>query len=95
MREDSKYDPLYLRKRRRRKAAAIISGISSIAIAVFIIIAFCIIHVDRFTISVSNASLFLTVDENREVVTTKLEAPPLLKASDIQYTDIHPAADSL
>lgn len=88
MREDSKYDPLYLRKRRRRKAAAIISGISSIAIAVFIIIAFCIIHVDRFTISVSNASLFLTVDENREVVTTKLEAPPLLKASDIQYTDI-------
>lgn len=88
MREDSKYDPLYLRKRRRRKAAAIISGISSIAIAVFIIIAFCIIHVDRFTISVSNASLFLTVDEDREVVTTKLEAPPLLKASDIQYTDI-------
>ena len=78
----------YIRKKKRNKRAAMISLISSLALTVFIIIAFCILHVDRFTISVSNASLFLTEDETREVVTTKLEAPPLLKANDIQYTDI-------
>lgn len=65
------------------------SLVCSLILTMFIIIAFCIIKVDRFTITISDsASLFLTIDETREVVTTKLEAPPLLKATDIQYNDL-------
>ena len=81
----------YIRRKKRKKRAAIISSISALILTVFIIIAFCIIHVDRFTITINdNASLFLTIDETREVVTTKLEAPPLLKATDMQYSDLPP-----
>jgi len=78
----------YIRRRKRRKRAAFVSLFSSIAITVFIIIAFCLIYVDRFTVTTSGSDLFLTVDETCEVITTKLEAPPLLKAIDTQYTDI-------
>lgn len=44
--------------------------------------------VDRFTITTQTGSLFLTIDETKQVVTTELNAPPLLKASDIQYSDL-------
>lgn len=78
----------YARRKKRRRLAAIISAISSVAITVFIIIAFCLIYVDRFTITTASSELSLSVDSNRAVVTTQLVAPPLLKASDTQYTDI-------
>lgn len=78
----------YARRKKRRRLAAIISAISSVAITVFIIIAFCLIYVDRFTITTSSSELSLCVDSNREVLTTQLVAPPLLKATDTQYTDI-------
>ena len=78
----------YVKKRKRRKRAAIISGISSLGITVFLIIAFCLIYVDRFTITTSSSELSLTIDENHETMTTQLVAPPLLKATDTQYTDI-------
>lgn len=78
----------YARRRKRKKRAAIISGISAIGITIFLIIAFCLIYVDRFTITTSSSELSLTIDENRETMTTQLVAPPLLKATDTQYTDI-------
>ena len=79
----------YIKRKKRRKRAAIISGICSIAIAVFIIIAFNIFYVDRFTISTTNEpGLCLTIDEDKERTTSSLSAPPLLKATDTQYTDI-------
>lgn len=78
----------YVKRRKRKKRAAIISGICSLGITVFIIIAFCLIYVDRFTITTSSSELSLTIDENHETMTTQLVAPPLLKATDTQYTDI-------
>ena len=78
----------YARRKKRKKRAAIISGICSLGIAMFIIIAFCVIQVDRFTITTSTSELSLTVDENHEVMKTTLAAPPLLRATDTQYSDI-------
>lgn len=78
----------YAKRKKRKKRAAIISGICSLGITMFIIIAFCLIYVDRFTITTSSSELSLTIDENHEVMTTQLVAPPLLKATDTQYTDI-------
>ena len=78
----------YARRKKRKKRAAIISGISALGITMFIIIAFCLIQVDRFTITTSTSELSLTIDENHEAMTTQLVAPPLLKATDTQYTDI-------
>ena len=76
----------YIRKRRRRRAAAIVSGICSVVISIFIIIAFCIIYVDRFTIKTTETRLCLTLD--KETTTTMLVANPNLKVTDTQYTDI-------
>ena len=76
----------YVRKRRRKKRAAIISGISAIGITIFLIIAFCLIYVDRFTIKTDAQELSLTLD--KETFTTQLAAPPFLEAKDTQYTDI-------
>ena len=78
----------YERKKKRNKRAAIISGICSIGITIFLIIAFCLIYVDRFTITTSSSELTLTIDTNKEQCVTQLVAPPLLKATDTQYTDI-------
>ena len=78
----------YVKRKKRRKRAAWISLISSIGITIMIIIAFCVLTVDRFTITVSQQYLSLTIDENRETLTTELYAPPLLKATDTQYSDI-------
>ncbi|MBP5470289.1 MAG: hypothetical protein J6Z11_13705 [Candidatus Riflebacteria bacterium] len=79
----------YVRKRKRRKRAAIISGISAIGITIFLIIAFCLIYVDRFTITtVNEPGLCLTIDENKLETCTELAAPPLPKAWNIQYSDI-------
>ena len=78
----------YKKRRRRRKIAALVSLIASIGLCVFIVIAFSLIYVDRFTITINDSSLFLTIDENKEEMTTKLSAPPLTKARDIQYKDL-------
>ena len=79
----------YINRKKRRKRAAIVSGICSLAITVFIIIAFCMLTVDRFTVTTTNdPELCLTVDENKLEQTTALHAPPLLKATDTQYTDV-------
>lgn len=78
----------YVKRKKRRRIAAIVSAISSVAITVFIIIAFCLINVDRFTITTTSTELSLTADVNREVLTTQLAAPPLFDATDTQYTDI-------
>ena len=75
----------YVRRKKRNKRVAIISGISTIILTIFIIIAFSLIHVDRFTITTSEEpELCLTL--NQKEFTTKLTAPPLLKATDTQYT---------
>ena len=79
----------YVRKRKRKKRAAIISGISAIGITILLIIAFCLIYVDRFTITtVNEPGLCLTIDENKLETCTELSAPPLSKAWNIQYSDI-------
>ena len=79
----------YVRKRKRKKRAAIISGISAIGITIFLIIAFCLIYVDRFTITTYNEpGLCLTIDENKQETCTELAAPPLQRAWNIQYSDI-------
>lgn len=78
----------YVKRKKRRKRAAWISLISSIGITIMIIIAFCMLTVDRFTITVSQQYLSLTIDENKEEMATVLRAPPLLKATDTQYSDI-------
>jgi len=45
--------------------------------------------VDRFTITIDKSpGLCLCIDEEKSETTTSLAAPPLLKASDTQYTDI-------
>ena len=44
--------------------------------------------VDRFTITVTQQYLALTIDKNKEEMATVLHAPPLLKATDTQYSDI-------
>ena len=77
----------YVRRKKRNRRVAIISGICSIAIAIFIIIAFSLLQIDRFTITTSNEpELCLTLDKKE--FTTQLTAPPLLKATDTQYTYI-------
>ena len=77
----------YVRKKKRKKRVAIISSIASIGLAIILIIAFNLFYVDRFTISISESdTLCLTI--NKESFTTKLNAPPLLKATDTQYSDI-------
>ena len=79
----------YINRKKRNKRVAIMSGICSAVITVFIIIAFCMLTVDRFTITTTNEpELCLTIDENRREQTTTLHAPPLLKATDTQYTDV-------
>jgi len=78
----------YVRRKKRKKRAAIISGISALGITVFLIIAFCLIQIDRFTITTSTSELSLTIDENFADMQTQLVAPPLLKAADTQYSDI-------
>lgn len=86
----------YVRKRKRRKRAAIISGISSIGIAIFLIIAFCMIQIDRFTITIDKSpGICLSIDNRLEQderptysevqKTTQLAALPLLRATDTQY----------
>ena len=74
------------RKRRRKRIAAIVSGICSTIITIFIIIAFCQIYVDRLTIKTTESRLCLTLDQKN--MSTYLEANPLLKITDTQYSDI-------
>lgn len=77
----------YVKRKKRKKRVAIMSSIASIGLAILIIIAFNLFYVDRFTISISESTdLCLTTDQ--ESFTTKLNALPLLKATDTQYTDI-------
>lgn len=79
----------YVNRKKRRKRARIIGTISSIGLTLMIIIAFCLIKVDRFTITTDNTNqLTLSVDEERNELVSTLYAPPLLNADNIQYTDI-------
>ncbi len=79
----------YIRKKKRKRRVAIITAISSVVLTIFIIIALNLFYVDKFTITTNyDPELSLTVDEEKARFTTKLVAPPLLKATDIQYTDI-------
>lgn len=84
----------YIRRRKRKRRAAIIAGISSLVVAFLIWLAFSLIYVDRFTITTSNdPNLCLCVDESKSKTTTSLSAPPLLNALDTQYTDIPESID--
>ena len=77
----------YANRKKRRKRVAIISLVCTLAVTTFIIIAFSIFATDRFTITTNNEQgLCLTLDQ--ETFTTKLTAPPLLSATDTQYTDV-------
>lgn len=79
----------YAGRRKRKKIAMMISSISAVFLAVFILVAFMLTSVDRFTISTSNEpELSLSIDETREARATLLRAEPLLEAADIQYSDL-------
>lgn len=84
---DKKIALEYLNKKKRKKRAAIVSLICSVILLFFIIIAFNLIYVDRFTIMVEKCPE-LTLSLDKKELTTKLTAPPLLKATDTQYSDI-------
>ena len=82
----------YYVKKKRKKRATIISSVCAILLTAFIIIALSIFSTDRFTIStVEENELYLTLD--KETSTTKLVAPPLLKALDTQYTEVIESLD--
>lgn len=82
----------YVNRKKRHRRVAIISGICSMILAVFIIIAFSLLQVDRFTITTTNEpELTLTLD--RQEFTTQLSAPPLLRATDTQYTYVVESLD--
>jgi len=58
-------------------------------LCVFILVAFLVMKVDRLTITtIDEPKLSLSIDENREKIVTELHAPPLLNATDTQYSDI-------
>jgi len=92
---DRKLAEKYIRRRKRQKRAWITASICSAALAVMIIIAFCLIHVDRFTITTtSEPELTLTIDESKLKQTTTLAAPPLLSATDTQYSEVIETLDT-
>lgn len=79
----------YVRKKKRKRRAAIISSIGFVGIGILIAIAFSFLQVDRFTVYTPNDSeLCLTIDEDKIRTTTKLVAPPLMNAGDTQYSEI-------
>lgn len=79
----------YQANKRKRKKAHIIAAISACGLLVMILVAFCLIRVDQFTITTSDdKDLSLSVDETCEVLATELHAPPLLEAMDTQYSAI-------
>lgn len=85
---------MYHTRKKRRKKALITAMISSVGLLILILVALSLIHVDRFTITTdSKNELVLTVKEDKSEETTKLIAPPLLKAMDTQYTDIPETID--
>lgn len=52
------------------------------------------LSVDRFTVSTDNEpALTLTIDEKKQDCTTTLVAPPLLRATDTQYSEIPETID--
>ena len=80
------------RRRKRKRAAAIISAICATILTIFIIIALNLFYVDRFTVTIEEgASLYLTTNS---VEVTQLHADPLLKSTNIQYSDIPDDIDS-
>ena len=84
----------YVKKKKRKKRAAIISGVASVGIMIFIIIAFCMMTVDRFTITTgTEQELTLTIDDERLKQATTLTAPPLKQATDTQYSEIPETVD--
>ena len=85
---DRKLAESYIRKKRRKKGAAIIGTVSTVMVCIFALIAFLLMKIDRFTIVVQEPELTLSIKEDRSATSTLLYAPPLLEATDTQYTDI-------
>lgn len=80
--------PKTVKKRRRRRRALISCFIGLFGITILSIIAFSLVYVDRFTVTVNDANLCLTIDENKVERATLLHAPPVLQAFDTQYSEI-------
>ena len=59
------YELEYVKKRRRRKAAAIVSGIASIGIAALIIVSFLGRFVGTFTVALNNDKVKLSLSEKQ------------------------------
>lgn len=79
----------YIERKKRKKRARIVAAVSSCGLFIMIMIALCLLTVDRFTITtLDDKDLSLSIDETREKLTTELHADPLLEAMDTQYTDI-------
>lgn len=80
----------YEKRKKQKKRAATISAICSIGLTILIVLAFCMLTVDRFTITTSPNYLSLceVEDMSEKNLTTRLSAPPLLEATDTQYSDI-------
>ena len=82
----------YVNRKKRRRRAAIIASICSVGVLILVIIALNLFFVDRFTITTNkDPALCLTLD--KEQYTTELHAPPLLKATDTQFSDIPETID--
>ena len=60
------YDLLYVRKRRRRKIAALVSSFSAIGVTALVIIAFLGRTVGTFTVSVANSTVKLALSKKQD-----------------------------
>ena len=86
---DKIYALAFIRKKKRKKIAALIASICFVGILILILLAFNVWYIDRFTITtINDPALCLTIDENKQQLTTELTAPPLTDATDTQYSKI-------
>lgn len=90
------YDLQYIKKRRRRKAAALICLFSSVGIASFVTISFFTGRVGSFSVSLSNESVKLALSEKAsfESATSYLRLDDVLPFQEYHYKDL-PSADVL
>ena len=90
------YDLLYVKKRRRRKIAALVSLISGISITSLVIISFLGSKVGAFSVSIKNSSVKLSLSEKEsfDTATSYLRLNKLPSFEEYHYRDL-PSDDYL
>ena len=90
------YDLQFIKKRRRRKAAALVCLFSGVGIASFVTISFFTGRVGSFSVSLSNESVKLALSEKAsfESATSYLRLDDVLPFQEYHYKDL-PSADVL